>query len=89
MSVEQGWSFSISVTVASIAADTCAEQIYAVTGILATDIIVVNPQLFDTAIGLAGYRVSSAGNVGLNFVNPTGDAIFEGASTEFEIVVVN
>lgn len=51
---------------------TCAEQIFAMVGVLATDtLLTVNKPTEQAGVGAFPQRVSTAGNVAVKFVNPT------------------
>ena len=66
---------TVALTPAAVAANTTAEQIFAVTGVGVNDVVNVNKPSAQAGLGIAGVRVSSAGNVGINFVNATAAAI--------------
>lgn len=70
--VSQILKFTASLSPAQVAAAGGAEQIFAVAGILATDIVqsVTKPTV-QAGLILGGARVSSAGNIAINFGNCT------------------
>lgn len=74
-------SFDLAITPASVAAATTAEQIFPMTGLLTTDFVSVNKPSAQAGLGIAGVRVSSAGNIGITYVNPTSAAITPTAET--------
>lgn len=82
--------FSINVgTLAAVAANTTAEQIVAVTGILANDVVAgVSKPTEQAGIGIVGYRVSSAGHVAISFVNATASPVTPTGS-EIYLVTIN
>lgn len=68
-------AYSPSLTPASVAAATVAEQTFTVTGLTTDDRVVVNPPSIDNATGIAGVRVSAANTLAIRFVNPTAAAL--------------
>lgn len=83
--------FTIGVNVGTLAAVltiTTAEQTVAVAGLLASDVIMgVSKPTAQAGLGIAGYRVSSAGNIGITFVNPTAGSITPTASEIYQVSV--
>lgn len=83
--------FTIGVNVGTLSACatiTTAEQIVAVAGLLTTDVIMgVSKPTAQAGLGIAGYRVSSAGNLGITFVNPTAGGITPTASEVYQVSV--
>jgi hypothetical protein len=64
---------NLAITPAGVATIVCAEQIFAMVGVLATDALNFTNRASATQAGagvLQG-RVTSAGNVGISWVNPT------------------
>ena len=75
-------------TLSACATVTTAEQIVATAGILATDVVVgVSKPTAQAGLGIAGYRVSSAGNIGITFVNPTAGGITPTGSEVYKVDV--
>jgi len=73
--------------VASVAANTTAEQDFTVTGVTAGDIVLaINKPALDAGLGIANYRVKSANTVSITFVNSTAGAINPAA--EAYVIVV-
>lgn len=72
---------SVAVTPASVAADTTAEQLFDVPGVLPSDFISVNAAAATAGVGIVGARASSAGVVGVTYVNSTAAAVTPGAGT--------
>lgn len=66
---------SASLTPALVAANTTAEQIFAVAAAAVGDIVVVNKPTAQAGLGIVGARVSSAGNIGITFSNNTAAGI--------------
>lgn len=63
--------YTAALTPAEVAADTCAEQLFTVTGITAGDVVFVNKPTAQAGLGIAGIRASAANQVGINFCNTT------------------
>ncbi len=74
-------TYAVTLTPASVAANTTAEQFFAVTGIVAGSAVAVNKPSNTPGIGIVGARVSSAGNIAINFCNATATAITPPAET--------
>lgn len=63
---------NIVLSPAKVVTITCAEQIFAVVGVLATDVFAaMNKPTEQAGVGGFPQRVSSAGNLGTKWVNPT------------------
>jgi hypothetical protein len=73
--------YSQTITPASVAAATVAEQTFTVTGLTTADKVVVSPAAISNATGLAGARVSAADTLAVRFVNPTAGALTPTAGT--------
>ena len=73
--------YSQTVTPASVAAATVAEQTFTVTGLTTADKVIVNHAATGNATGIAGVRVSAANTLAVSFVNPTAGALTPGAGT--------
>ncbi len=75
-------------TLSSVGANTTAEQTVAVSGLLASDVIVgVSKPTAQAGLGIVGQRVSSAGNIGITFSNNTGSGIVPTASEVYKVTV--
>jgi len=72
--------YSPTLTPASVAVNTVAEQDFTVTGVKAGDKIVgvQNPD-FGNATGVVGVRVKADDTIAIRFVNPTAGALTPGA----------
>jgi hypothetical protein len=73
--------YSQTITAASVAAATVAEQTFTVTGLTTADKVVVNAAAIANATGIAGVRVSAADTLAVRFVNPTAGALTPTAGT--------
>jgi hypothetical protein len=78
--------YSVALTPVAVAANTTAEQIFAVAGLTAADkILFVNKPTAQAGLGIVGFRVSSAGNIGITFANVTAAAITPTAAESYLI----
>jgi hypothetical protein len=73
--------FAASLTPAAVAANTCTEQTFTVTGIAASDIVSVNKPTSQAGLGVAGARASATNTVGINYCNNTAASITPTAET--------
>lgn len=73
--------YSQTITPASVAAATVAEQTFTVTGLATTDKVVVNHAATGNATGIAGVRVSAPNTLAISYVNPTVGALTPAAGT--------
>lgn len=74
--------YSQTITPASVAANTCAEQTFTVTGVTTADKISFNPGLAPTAgVSPVSIRVTAADTVGITFANNTAGALTPSAGT--------
>ena len=71
---------TVSITPASVAAATCAEQTFTVSGLAVGDFVSVNGAT-GNATGIAGSRVSAANTLSIRFVNPTAGALTPSAGS--------
>ncbi len=68
---------------AEVAANTCAEQTFTVTGVVTTDVVTVNKPTAQAGLGVAGVRASATDQVGINFCNVTASPITPTASQTY------
>lgn len=73
--------YSQSLDVASVAANTSAEQTFTVTGLTTADKVFVNKPSLSAGLGVVNARVSAADTLALTFMNNTGSAIDPAAET--------
>lgn len=66
--------YTPTLTPASVAADTSAEQTFTVTGLTVNDKVIVNGPAQTAGIGIVNARVSAAGTLALTFSNSTAAA---------------
>ena len=67
--------YQATISPASVAANTTAEQTFAVTGIIANAPVLVNKPTPQAGLGISGSRASSTNNIGITFSNFTATAI--------------
>lgn len=72
---------SSSLNVASVAANTTAEQTFTITGLDTGDLVFVNKPALSAGLGIANARVSAADTLAITFVNATAGAIDPAAET--------
>lgn len=75
-----------SLDVASVAANTTAEQTFTVTGLAVGDAVIVNKPALNAGLGVCNARVSAANTLALTFNNNTAGAIDPAAET-YTIIV--
>lgn len=75
--------YTATLSPAEVAANTCAEQTFTVTGITAGDVVFVNKPTAQAGLGIGGVRASGADEVGINFCNNTVGAITPTASQAY------
>jgi hypothetical protein len=73
--------YSQTVTPASVAAATVAEQTFTVTGLTTGDKVFVNAAAISNAVGIGNVRVSAANTLAVQFINPTAGALVPTAGT--------
>lgn len=74
-SVSQIRVYTQTITPASVAAATVAEQTFTVTGLTTADKVFVNAAVISNAVGIGNVRVSAADTLAVQFVNPTAGAL--------------
>ena len=74
--VRQLLQFSAVLSPAEVAINTTAEELFTVAGVAAGDVLLaVNKPTAQVGLGIVGWRVSAANQVGITFANVTGVAI--------------
>lgn len=77
----QGKVYSQTITPASVAAATIAEQTFTVTGLTTADKVIVNPAATGNSTAAVSFRVSAADTLAVQFANTTVGALTPGAGT--------
>jgi len=70
-----------SLTPASVATITCAEQSFTVNGLKVGDIVMVNPPSITAGVSLTAARVSAANTLTITFCNPTAGSLTPAAGS--------
>lgn len=76
-----GTVYSETLTPASVAADTTAEQTFTVTGLVTGQGVIVNGPAPTAGTGIVNARVSAANTLALTFVNSTAAAVVPTSGT--------
>lgn len=80
---------SVTLSPASVAANTTAEQTFTVPGVNAADICVsASKPTAQAGLGIVGVRVSAANQVGITFANNTAAPIVPTAAQVYQFVIV-
>lgn len=80
--------YSSTQSPASVATITVAEQSVTVTGLLATDLVIVNKPTTDAGLGLCAGRVSAANTLKLVFANPTAGTLTPTGSEAYIVTTI-
>lgn len=85
--------FTLTIDVASVAANISAEQTFAAPGVLPGDVVFVNTPAVGTAalnagLGVTGSRVTAAGTIGLRFSNNTAGPLDPSTAVAYTVFVV-
>lgn len=73
--------YSQALDVASVAANTTAEQTFTVTGLTTADFVAVNKPSLSAGLGIVNVRASAADTLAITFSNNTGSAIDPASET--------
>ena len=80
--------FTVTLSPASVANATSAEQTFTMTGLLTTDYVYVNKPTAQAGLGIVGARVSAADTLAITFMNATAATITPTASQAYIVQVV-
>lgn len=80
--------FSVTLSPASVANATAAEQTFTMTGLLTTDYVYVNKPTAQAGLGIVGARVSAADTLAITFMNATAATITPTATQVYLVQVV-
>lgn len=72
-------------TPSSVAANSVAEQSFTVTGVLATDLIIINKPTTDVGLGLCSSRASAANTIQVAFLNTTAGVLTPAATEGYRV----
>ena len=78
---------SVTLSPASVAINTTAEQTFTVNGLLAGDFVSCNKPTAQAGLGIVGCRVSAANTLAITFSNNTAGAITPTAAQVYLILV--
>jgi len=67
--VRNAWVLAVTLSPATVATNTSAEQTFTVTGLLLGDVVMVNKPTFQAGVAITGSRVSAAGVLAISFSN--------------------
>lgn len=73
--------YTQTITPASVATATVAEQTFTVTGLTTADTVIVNAGAIANAVAIGNVRVSAANTLAVQFCNPTAGALTPTAGT--------
>lgn len=79
--------FTITLSPASVANATSAEQTFTMTGLATGDFVYVNKPTTQGGLGIVGSRVSAAGVLAITFMNATAATITPTASQVYTVFV--
>lgn len=80
-------NFTVTLSPASVANATSAEQTFTVTGLVTTDFVYINKPTAQAGLGIVGSRVSAAGVLAITFGNFTAATITPTASESYTVFV--
>lgn len=80
--------YTATLSPAEVAANTCTEELFTVTGVTAGDVVFVNKPTAQAGLGIAGVRASGSDQVGINFCNVTAAPITPTASQAYVFGVI-
>jgi hypothetical protein len=78
---------SVTLSPASVAINTTAEQTFTVNGLLAGDFVSCNKPTAQAGLGIVGCRVSAANTLAITFSNNTAGAITPTAAQTYLVLV--
>jgi hypothetical protein len=81
------WVLAITISPASVAPNTTAEQTFTVNGLALGDMVDISKPTTQAGLGIVNSRVSAANQLALAFVNATGSTITPTASEVYYIEV--
>lgn len=79
--------FTIALSPAEVAANTCAEQEFDCADLAVGDIVTVNKPTAQAGLGIAGFR-AGAGHLYINFNNPTAAGITPTAAEVYKVLAI-
>jgi hypothetical protein len=80
--------YSATISPASVAANTTAEQTFTVTGLTTADKVFVSKPTAQAGLGIVGMRVAGANSLAITFGNFTASPIVPTASEAYAVVAI-
>lgn len=80
-------TYTATIDVASVAANTTSEQTFTVSGLTTDDLVIVNKPSHDAGLGIVGQRVSGTDTIAITYMNTTAAAI-DPASETYDIIAI-
>ncbi len=81
--------YQVTLSTGSVGATTTLETTSTVTGILAADVIAVNKPAAQAGLGIAGYRVTAANAIGVNYTVISSGAITPTSTDAYDVIGIN
>lgn len=85
--VQLAMLLGLTISPASVAANTTAEQLFTLPGVVPGDLITVNKPTAQAGLGIVGARASAANQIGITFSNNTAAPIVPTASQTYSVKV--
>jgi hypothetical protein len=79
---------SLTLSPASVAANTTAEQTFTLSGVQPGDVVYVNKPTAQAGLGIVGSRASAANQIGITFSNNTASPIVPTATQTYLVTVL-
>lgn len=80
-------TFTVTLDVSSVSANTTSEQTVTVNGLTTQDIVYINKPSHTTGLGIVNCRVSAANTLAVTFMNTTGSPIDPGSEDYFVVAI--
>lgn len=85
--IQGSWLLGVTLSPASVSANTTAEQTFTVQGLLTTDFVNVSKPTTQAGLGIVNARVSAANTLAIAFANATASPITPTASEVYTVAV--
>lgn len=85
--VDKMWVANLTIDVASVGANTTAEQTFTLKGLKVGDFVLVNKPALNAGLGVCNARVSAADTIALTFNNNTAAGIDPASQTYLVLVM--
>lgn len=80
--------YDVIISPAQVAANTTAEQTFALIGLNTADLVYVNKPTAQAGLGIVGCRVSAADTLAITFSNNTASPITPTASQTYKVIAI-